>query len=411
MREIRAVNDRIAARGLRVLALAFKPATAPEEPTYDELVLAGLVALTDPIRPGVAEAIRACRSGRHPDDPDHRRSCPHRGRDLPRAGARQRRSRGSSTPRASSELGPEDAAGKLVRDVDVFARVSPADKYRIVRALQAGATIVAMTGDGINDAAALRAADVGVAMGARGTDVARDVADVVLMDDDFDGIVAAIDQGRTIHRNIGKALRFLLATNFSEILVTLGALAVGIPRPMSAIQFLWINLLSDVAPALALAIEPAEPDVMTRPPRDPHAPILPRASLIEIARDASILGATALAVHGLALARYGAGARATSVAFSTLTIGQLLHALNYRSRRASTGGSVLTGTVALSVAAQVGAMTLPPLRGVLGLTPLGLADWALVLGGAAVPVLVGEMARRGRVDDARGAGMPEPRRM
>ena len=150
---------------------------------------------------------------------------------------------------------------------------------------------------------------------------------------------------------------------------------------------------------------------MTRPPRDPAAPILPRASLIEIARDASILSATALAAHGIGLARYGPGARATSVAFSTLTIGQLLHALNYRSRRASTGGSVLSGTVALSVAAQVGAMTLPPLRGLLGLTPLGLADWGLVLGGAAVPVLVGEMARRGRVDDARGAGMPEPRRV
>jgi Ca2+-transporting ATPase len=407
-REIAAVNDGLAARGLRLLALAFKPVTAMEEPTYEGLVLAGVVALTDPIRPGVPAAIRACRrAGIRPVviTGDHARTA---------AAVYGELGRGNGQPRIfdASHLGDlgTDAMRALVREVDVFARVSPRDKYRIVRALQAGGDVVAMTGDGINDAAALRAADIGVAMGARGTDVARDVADVVLVGDDFDGIVSAIEQGRTIHRNIGKSLRFLLATNVSEILVTLGGLALGIPRPMSAMQFLWINLLSDVAPALALAVEPAEADVMTQPPRDPDAPILPRASLIEIARDASILGATALAAHGIGLARYGAGPRATSVAFSTLTIGQLLHALNYRSRQASAGGSVLSATVALSVAAQVGAMTLPPLRGLLGLTPLGLADWGLVLGGAAVPLLVGEMTRRGRVDEARGAAMPEPRR-
>jgi Ca2+-transporting ATPase len=407
-REIAAVNDGLAARGLRLLALAFKPVSAMEEVTYEGLILAGLVALTDPIRPGVPEAIRACRrAGIRPVviTGDHARTA---------AAVYGELGRGNGEPRifdAShlSELGADEMRA-LVREVDVFARVSPRDKHRIVRALQAGGDVVAMTGDGINDAAALRAADIGVAMGARGTDVARDVADVVLVGDDFDGIVTAIEQGRTIHANIGKSLRFLLATNVSEILVTLGGLALGIPRPMSAMQFLWINLLSDVAPALALAVEPAEADVMRQPPRDPAAPILPRASIIEIGRDASILAATALAAHGVGLARYGAGPRATSVAFSTLTIGQLLHALSYRSRRGSAGGSVLPGTVAISIGAQVGAMILPPLRGVLGLTPLGMADWGLVLGGAALPLLVGEMARRGRVNDARGAGAPEPRR-
>jgi Ca2+-transporting ATPase len=403
-REIAAVNDALAARGLRLLALAFKPAPAMEEPTYDGLVLAGLVALTDPIRPGVPEAIRACRrAGIRPVviTGDHARTA---------AAVYGELGRGNGQPRIFDashlgDLGTEEMRA-LVRAVDVFARVSPRDKYRIVRALQAGGEVVAMTGDGINDAAALRAADIGVAMGARGTDVARDVADVVLVGDDFDGIVTAIEQGRTIHANIGKSLRFLLATNVSEILVTLGGLALGIPRPMSAMQFLWINLLSDVAPALALAVEPPEADVMTRPPRDPAAPILPRARLIEIARDASILAATALAAHGIGLARYGPGARATTVAFSTLTIGQLLHALSYRSRHGSPGGSLLRSTVALSIGAQVGAMTLPPLRGLLGLTPLGVADWGLVLGGAVLPLAVGEMGRRGRVDNARGAGIP-----
>jgi Ca2+-transporting ATPase len=217
--------------------------------------------------------------------------------------------------------------------------------------------------------------------------------------------VTAIEQGRTIHTNIGKSLRFLLATNVSEILLTLSSFALGIRHPMSAMQFLWINLLSDVAPALALAVEPAEADVMTQPPRDPRAPLLPRAAMIEIGRDASILTATALAAHGIALARYGAGARATSVAFSTLTTGQLLHALGYRSRAAGAGG-LLLGTVALSIGAQLGAMALPPLRAVLGLTPLGMADWGLVLGGATLPLLVGEMARRGRAIDTRTEALP-----
>lgn len=407
-REIAAVNDGLAARGLRLLALAFKPMTAIEEPSYEGLILAGLVALTDPIRPGVPEAIRACRrAGIRPVviTGDHARTA---------AAVYGELGRGNGQPRIFDashlgDLGSEEMQA-LVREVDVFARVSPRDKYRIVRALQAGGDVVAMTGDGINDAAALRAADIGVAMGARGTDVARDVADVVLVGDDFDGIVTAIEQGRTIHGNIGKALRFLLATNVSEILVTLGGLALGIRRPMSAMQFLWINLLSDVAPALALAVEPAEADVMTQPPRDPHAPILPRARVIEIGRDASILAATALAAQGIGLARYGAGPRATSVGFSTLTIGQLLHALSYRSRRGSAGGSVLPATVAVSIGAQLGVMALPSLRGLLGLTPLSVADWGLVLGGAGLPLLVGEMARRGRANDARGVGVPEPRR-
>ena len=289
---------------------------------------------------------------------------------------------------------------QLVREVDVFARVSPADKYQIVRALQAGGEVVAMTGDGINDAAALRAADVGVAMGARGTDVARDVADVVLLDDDFDAIVAAIEQGRTIHTNIRKALRFLLATNFSEILVTLGALAVGIPRPMSAIQFLWINLLSDVAPALALAVEPAEPDVMSRSPRNPAAPILSRPALLGIAGDASVLAATTLGVHALAMGRYGAGPRATTLAFSALTSAQLLHALSYRSRTRDVGPgrSVLTPVVGGTLALQLAAMALPPLRRVLGLTPLSLADWALVAGATTLPFALKELRRQGDND-------------
>jgi Ca2+-transporting ATPase len=395
--ELRAVNDRIAARGLRVLGLAYKTLGDPDAADYEGLVWVGLVALTDPIRPGVGDAIRACRAAGIRTillTGDHARTAAAIFRELNLGG------RAPVVFDAShvEELGP-DTLDKLVRDVDVFARVSPADKYRIVRALQAGGEVVAMTGDGINDAAALRVADVGVAMGARGTDVARDVADVVLMTDDFDGIVTAIAQGRTIHTNISKALRFLLATNFSEILVTLAALAVGIPRPMSAIQFLWINLLSDVAPALALAMEPAEPDVMARRPRDPASPILSRPTMPGIAGDAGILAATTLGVHALALGRYGAGPRATTLAFSTLTSAQLLHAFTYRSRSRpdgnGSGRSVLAPVVAGTLGLQLAAMAVPPLRSLLGLTPLSVADWALVGGATMLPFALKELRRQG----------------
>ena len=405
-RELRRLNDRIAERGLRVLGLAFKTLAPDEEATYEGLVWVGLVALTDPIRPGVGSAIRACRTAGIRTlllTGDHARTAAAIYRELDLGNGAPHVFDGSHV----GELSP-DKLGKLVEEVDVFARVSPADKYRIVRALQARGEVVAMTGDGINDAAALRAADIGVAMGERGTDVARDVADVVLVTDDFGGIVAAVAQGRTIHTNIGKSLRFLLATNFSEILVTLGALAAGVPRPMSAIQFLWINLLSDVAPALALAVEPAERDVMARPPRDPAAPMLSKSTLLGIAGDAGVLAATTLGVHALALARYGAGPRATTLAFSTLTSAQLLHALTYRSRadRAapSAGRSVLPAVVGGTLGLQLAAMALPPLRRLLGLTPLAPIDWALVAGATALPFVLKELRHPGRVPLPTGDG-------
>src|SRR5262249_19691164 len=196
----------------------------------------------------------------------------------------------------------------------------------------------------------------------------------------------------TIHANISKSLRFLLSTNFSEILVTLGALALGAVRPMSAIQFLWINLLSDVVPALALAMEPPEPNVMDRPPRDPREPILTRASLVEIGGDAALLSAAALGVHGRAVARYGAGAHATTVAFCALTAAQLAHALTYRSGR-SRGVPILETAVGGTLAVHLAAMTASPLRRLLGTTPLSGSDWLLVAGGVAAPLAVRGLGR------------------
>jgi len=394
-REVLGANARLAAEGMRVLGLAFKRLEPDVTLEYDNLTWVGLVGMSDPLREGVREAMATARvagirtvllTG------DQAATAVAIARDLGLA------HNGRVRVLEAAELaGVDDTQLRvLTREVDVFARVSPAHKHQIVRALQANGEVVAMTGDGVNDAAALRAADIGIAMGQRGTDIARDVADVVLVDDDFRSIVRAIEHGRTTHDNISKSLRFLLSTNFSEILATLGALIAGVARPMSAIQFLWINLLSDVFPAIALALEEPDRDVMQRPPRDPAAPLLSRAALGGITADAGILTAATLAAHGVALGRYGAGPHSTTIAFSTLTIAQLLHAFNCRGERsaAQTGmlrSPLLTGVVGGSLALQAAAMTLPPLRGLLGLAPLAAADWALVAGGVAVPFAIGQL--------------------
>ena len=235
-------------------------------------------------------------------------------------------------------------------------------------------------------------------MGARGTDLARDVADVVLLQDDFGALVRAVAQGRAIHTNVSRSLRFLLSTNFSEILATLGALAIGMPRPASAIQLLWINLLSDVAPALALAVEPADVSVMDHPPRDPAASMLSRGTLGEVAADAGLLTAVTLGAQAFGLARYGAGPQAATLAFSTLTTAQLVHALRYRAAPAGNGNGAPTSrlphVVVASVAMQLAAMVVPPLRGLLGVTPLRPADWLVVAGGALAPAAIHEARRR-----------------
>jgi Ca2+-transporting ATPase len=383
---------------MRVLALAFKNLERDDDvASYDGLVWVGLVALRDPVRTGVREAITACQAagirivmltGDHAETATAVARQLGIGADVPRV-----------ADTAALAAGDEIAVRRLVREVDVFARVSPAHKYRIVRALQQGGDVVAMTGDGVNDAAALRAADVGVAMGgARGTDVARDVADVVLLDDDFAGIVRAIEQGRTIRTNVDRSLRFLLATNASEIVVTLGALALGGISPLSATQFLWINLLSDVAPGLALAVEPAEHDVMRRPPRDPAKQLLSREGGLGMAVDAAWLSAATLAAHTVAVTRYGAAARAGSIAFSTLTTGQLLYALRCTSDEhrgpLGIGSPLVTGVVGGSLGLQFAVASLPPLRGLLGLTPLAAGDWLLVGAGALAPFLTRLWPRR-----------------
>ncbi len=395
-REILGANARMAEQAMRVLGLAFSE-PADGAPAHEDLVWVGLVGMADPIRPGVREAIAACQRASMrivmlTGDQSGTAVAVGRALGLERNGS-LRVAEATHLP----DLTPEALRG-LAGEVDIFARVSPAHKYQIVKALQASGEVVAMTGDGINDGPALRAADIGVAMGASGTDVARDLGDVVLLDDDLTSLVGAIEQGRTTHTNIRKALNFLLSTNLSEILVTVSAIALGVARPLSAVQFLWINLLSDVVPALALAVEPPERDVMLQEPRDRDESILSGRTLLGVGRDAALLAASTLGAYGIAAARYGMGAQASTVAFATLTTSQLLHALSCRSEtRSGFSGlrqnPLMMGALGGTLALQAASVTVPVLRRLLGTTPLGLGDWALVAAGATAPLAAREIVK------------------
>ncbi|MBC7092622.1 cation-translocating P-type ATPase [Candidatus Bipolaricaulota bacterium] len=331
--ELQKANEAMASEGLRVLAVAYRPLPdLPEEVNPDTvetgLVFLGLLGMQDPPRPEVAAAIeKARRAGL--------RTIMITGDHVATAEAIARqigllRPNGRVVSGAELDRMVEGELALQIDEIDVFARVSPHHKVQIVDALRARGDIVAMTGDGVNDAPALRRADIGIAMGIAGTDVAKHTADMVLTDDNYASIVAAVEQGRIIYANIRKTVYYLLSCNFAEIAIIFGAILVGWPAPLTAIQLLWLNLLSDGAPALALGLEKGEPDIMNRPPRSPKERIINRDMAVGIlfqsgALTAAVLGAYALTLHG----KYAA--EADTLAFTTLVLAELARAYTARS--------------------------------------------------------------------------------
>ena len=404
-------NAAMAARQLRVLGFAFAEKSQADAmaPGAKNLVWLGLTGMADPIRPNIDKVIADFhRAGIRTAmiTGDQRITAQSIGECLGLANQR------SLHVVESDDLDQADPGSlrRLAAEADVFARVSPGRKLQIVQALQAGGEVIAMTGDGINDGPALRAADIGIAMGMEGTNLARSAADVVLKDDRLETVLDSIRQGRTITKNIEKSLEFLISSNLSEILVVLGAVSLTGTSPLTPMQLLWINLLSDVLPAIALAAEPPEGDVMRRPPRDPGNPLVGRQELLDYTRQGAWLTGGTIGAYMYGLGRYGAGPQSSGIAFNALMLGQLLHALSCRARHpdaASRQGrertSMLNRAVGGSIALQVGANFMPFLRGLLGLGHgLGLADVAVIIAGAGVPFLFNEAAKRGREPASEG---------
>jgi P-type Ca2+ transporter type 2C len=386
-RRVAEAVDRLAGEGLRVLGVAYRVVAEHEAangwaPLEAGLVFLGLVGMIDPPRAEVKDAVDTCRAaGIRPImiTGDHPLTALQIARELhiaPATGGRV------ITGQELEVMSAADLA-RAVADVSVFARVAPEHKLRIVGALQAQGQVVAMTGDGVNDAPALRKADIGVAMGITGTDVTKEAADMVITDDNFATIVRAVEEGRTIYDNVRKFVKYIVTSNTGEVSVMLLTQLAGMPLPMSTLQILWMNLVTDGVPGLALGQEPTEPDVMTRRPFAPTESIFSRGLGRHVVVIGALLAAVSFAVGWWAW-RQGKPEWGTMV-FMTLTLSQLGHALAVRSNQRSlfqigvASNRLLLGAVLTTLALQLAVVYLPFLRALFGTVPLTAGDLVVCL--------------------------------
>ncbi|MFO7273741.1 MAG: cation-translocating P-type ATPase [Bacillota bacterium] len=399
-RAVEEANREMAEQGIRVLAVAF---TAPQAQLPEDLAaleqdleLIGLIGMTDPPRPESAPAVRKAHEAGIRTmmiTGDHATTALAIARQVGIADAHSRVLTGPEL-----EEMDDAALEEAVRTVPVYARVSPEHKLRIVEALRRQGHVVAMTGDGVNDAPALKRADIGIAMGQVGTGVARGAADMVLMDDNFATIVAAIEEGRTIYANIQKATFFLLSANLGELLIMTIAMLVGWPVPLQPIHLLWINLVTDSLPAIALGVEPAEPGIMRRKPRDPREPVLPSRLIAlmgiqGVFRTFAVLAALWL---GMRAGSADPAAAGSTYAFATLAIGELWWAHSCRNLAAPPWRVGLFRNRVAWVATGVGlllmvsVMTIPFLQPLFKVVPIGLGGWVTVLLLSLIPTVAME---------------------
>jgi potassium/sodium efflux P-type ATPase len=420
--EILADVDRLAEAALRTLAVAYDPMETTEPPAADEsveqgLVFAGVVGIIDPPRPEAAAAIaEAHAAGLRVImiTGDHPRTAARIATDLGIAAPDAGQDTAASLTGMELDALDEEAFAERVRSVSVYARVAPEHKLRIVDALQADANIVAMTGDGVNDAPALKSADIGIAMGVTGTDVTKEAAKMILADDNFATIVAAVREGRAIFANIRKFLRYLLSSNAGEVLTmflgVVGAPLLGLDAasgavvaPLLATQILWINLLTDTGPALAMGVDPPPGDVMRHPPRKLTDRVIDREMQLGVVLVGLVMGLVTLLAIDLKLpggfVEGSAGlVEARTAGFTVLVLAQLFNCFNSRSDRVSAFRGLFTNrwlwaTIALSLVLQLLVVHVPILNRAFGTTPLSAADWALCAALASAVLWVDELKK------------------
>jgi Ca2+-transporting ATPase len=392
----------IGADGLRTLAVATRAAATAEDPPYQDLVFLGLVGLLDPAREGVRDAIDRCReagirvvmvTG------DHAATAAN---IAIRTGILEEPVGEGAVVDASRWSGNHvDLDDDALRQAGVFARAAPAQKLNLIDRYQDQDEVVAMTGDGVNDAPALKKADIGIAMGVRGTQVAKDASAMVLQDDEFGTIVAAIDQGRAIYANLRTFVIYLLSCNTSELLIIGLATVAGAPLPLLPLQILFLNLVTDVFPALALGVGPGPPGLMNQPPRSASEQILERRHWVRIVAHGGVLALSVLAA--MATAHYALGldqSQSVTVSFLTLALAQLVHVLNMRGEASSflrnevVSNPWIWAAAAICLGLLAAALWVPALADVLRLVDPGGAGFALAAGFSLVPLLLGPVVRR-----------------
>ncbi len=406
-RRILAANEEMAGQALRVIGVARKELDAPpsalrSQSLERDLTFLGLFGLMDPPRREAGPAVERChRAGVRPVmiTGDHRATAAAIARELGILREGDLTATGPELDFMSQELLEEDIAR-----FSVFARVSPEHKMRIVQAWQKKGHVVAMTGDGLNDAPALKAADIGCAMGRSGTDVAKGASDMILTDDNFSTIVSAIEEGRGIWANIRKAIHYLLSCNIGEIFTIFAATLLRFGQmPLKPVQLLWLNLVTDSLPALALGVEPVEEGVMEQPPRASGTGLFDRRFSLRLAWQGLMVGGLTLTAYCLGYLLLAAPGReeavANTMAFATLTICQLFHAFNVRSEDRSLfsigplSNPAMNQAFLIGMGLQLSVLLVPPLRGVFAVTAMDLPQWLTVLGLAASPVPICECAK------------------
>lgn len=386
---ISAANDAMTSDALRVLAMAYRRLSPADtmnvsETLEREMVLVGLMGMIDPPREEAKEAINVCRQAGVRAvmiTGDHKNTAVAVAKELRMFKDGVNRAVTGTELDAMSE---RDLAA-IVNDVTVYARVSPAHKLLIVRALKRKGHIVAMTGDGVNDAPAIKEADIGVAMGMSGTDVTREASSMTLADDNFTTIVAAVEEGRSIYDNIRKFIRYLLSCNIGEVLTMFVAALVGLPLPLLPVQILWVNLVTDGLPAMALGVDPKEPDIMNRPPRDPAESVFSRGLSRKIVSRGLQIGFTTILVFAGVYFGKDDLELARTMAFSTLVFCQLFHVYDCRSELLTifelgffTNKYLLMAT-GCSALMQAAVIYIPFLREIFCTVPMAVEDWIIVL--------------------------------
>ncbi len=396
--------DALSAEGLRVLAAAAREVADSKselalEDLEEDMVFLGLIGIIDPPRPEAIDAIRSCHAAGirvKMITGDHAGTARAIGIEMGLGTA------GSLKVITGAEIesASDEELQRIVQDCDVFARTSPEHKLRLVKALQARGEVVAMTGDGVNDAPALKRADVGVAMGIKGTEATKEAAEIVLADDNFSTIERAIEEGRTIYDNLRKAILFILPTNGAQGLVMLAAVVLGLTLPLTPVQILWVNMVVAVTLALALAFEPAEPGVMERPPRKPGTPIMDARMLWRVGSVSLLIGGATILSFEYALAQGMELGAARTLAVNTLVVAQACYLFNSRFLTASSlaparmltnpGAIVSVATLGLL---QLGFVYLPVMNAWFGTTPLPLDHWGAPLVTGVLVFLVIELEK------------------
>jgi len=400
IRKIEEANRKMADKALRVIAIAYKnisniPSKIESSNIENDLVFVGLIGMIDPPREGVKEAVATCRKAGIKTvmiTGDHIATATAIAREIGILRPNNLAITGSEL-----ELIPQNILEKNIMKYSVFARVSPEHKVRIVKAFQSTGAVVAMTGDGVNDAPALKNADIGIAMGKNGTDVAKNAADMVLADDNFVTIVEAVKQGRNIFENIRKAIHFLIATNIGEIVTIFIGILLGLKSPLLAIQLLWINLVTDSLPAIALGLEKPDKDIMHKKPRDTKKGLFADGLWSKIFTQGIMLGMLTLFAFSLGNNLYGIEVGRT-MAFVALGMLELIHSFNIKSEESifKTGifeNKYLIGAFVLGTLLQIGVVLIPQVASIFKLVPLNKVQWLYTALISIMPIVIMEVQK------------------